>query len=261
MQVAHITPTPMLLDVLGPLETYHLCLTDLVLRDEVYTDFYRKRVEAGGNWVILDNDAFENRSRVPVLDRLIAAAQLLRPSEVILPDVIGGTAAENVRLAKEGARALQKYPHLRGTRFMAVPQGRTVEEFLECADGMARIDEVGTFGIGYGATKHLETSRGRLLKLIALKYPHHRYHLLGCYPDMSDFSDPEVNKIARGLDTCKFVRYGLSLLTPTFENPIPYPGRGPEYFQRVVESPTQLECIRENIVYWRTQAQKTVIPA
>lgn len=259
MQVAHITPTPMLPEVIGLLETYHLCLTDLVLRDEAYTDFYRRRVEMGGNYVILDNDAFENRSRVPVLDRLIAAAQLLRPSEVILPDVIGGSAAENVQLAKEGARALRKYPHLRNTNFMAVPQGRTVEEFLACADGMAQIDDVSTFGIGYGATKHLKTPRGRLLKLIALKYPHHRYHLLGCYPDMSDFDDPEVNKIARGLDTCKFVRYGLSLLTPTKENPVPYPGRGADYFQRQIESPTQLECVSENIVYWRNQALKTAM--
>jgi len=254
VKVAHITPTPLIEAVLGPADDYHLCLTEMVLNDDAYRMRYHRRM-LRGDFIMLDNGAFEHPGVEPSLKDLEQAAFFLTPAEIILPDVIGGTVDDNIKMAVSGAKHFRGKSKFVGTKMMAVPQGPTIKEFMRCVEEMARIPGVTTIGIGYGATKHLKVPRPHIYNVAQTIAPQHAFHFLGCYPDMSDFEYPEVNHRVRGIDTCKFIRYGLACLPVTLEKIPEYPGRGDDYFQTDATDPDQLQMIQQNMLYWRTHAR------
>lgn len=179
MKVATILPQPYL--SLIKQEDYHMCLANLIGAPgmEAYTEFYRKQGFNKNSYLIMDNGLIEGNPR-PV-DELIYKAQYLQADEFILPDVFCDSKA--TLEAIQGAYELGKSS---GIKMMAVPQGNTLDEWLDCASEI-----IGNFrGIEVlGIPKVLVKIAGRDGRLIAIrkleeKSPmlrHKEIHLLGCW--------------------------------------------------------------------------------
>jgi len=110
-----------------------LCLSNLVIRDELYAEFHRQQV-ANGKLVILDNPVHEN---VEIsIDDWIGAAQFLKPTVVIIPDVIDDVSA-TVAYAKTYRKEIQRVSPQ--SHLMAVPHGVEHGDFLSCARELAAL--------------------------------------------------------------------------------------------------------------------------
>lgn len=144
MRIANITPPALLQQTLSAEERYHLVLVSQVLGSPEYLAFYQQRL-AQGDFVILDNDAFENQGVATPIERLIEAAQLLKPSEIVLPDNFTADAETNVLLAMESISALANADL--DMPYMAVPHGTSWRDYLQCVNHMASLPGVETLGI------------------------------------------------------------------------------------------------------------------
>ena len=75
---------------------YHLALTHLVLKYSEYAEFYKKKREQG-DFVILDNSLIE-LGKAASLHKVLEAAKIINPSEIVLPDVFNDWVIENYLL-------------------------------------------------------------------------------------------------------------------------------------------------------------------
>lgn len=177
-KVAEIVPVAHLEDI----ETnhYHMCLAHLVVQDERYASFYR-RMAAEGKYVLMDNGAAEN-SQLSVND-LLATYQIVDPTEIVIPDTI----CDKDATLEKAREFISKYSHL-PYRFMAVPQGRTIGEWCQCAKELMRMPRINSIGI----SKFLNIATGdKYARLRAAEYIDSiatlmygnediEIHLLGC---------------------------------------------------------------------------------
>lgn len=210
-------------------EPYHLCLLLECIGNAVYRDTYRDIVERGHH-VILDNSAHElGHSRD--VSQLIEVAKEIRPTEVVLPDRLF-FGDDTAKLSGEAAELIRyKLP---GIGMMAVPQGRTIEEWKNCLANLLYIEGLTCIGI----SKDYEVWPGGLRYLVSLVPSHMSIHLLGLGRHPMgllgvgrDFSN------VRGIDSAKpfvYAQAGIkldgSLLTPQ------YPGRSHDYFESQIDS-------------------------
>lgn len=175
MQVASIVPIPYLDLIKG--KPYQMCLAHLALTSDIYADFYREESK-NGSFVLMDNGAAENAQLF--LDALLTIVEKIAPTELVLPDVI----YEGKTTVDLSYRAMHKlkgeYPEL---KLMAVPQGRTVDEWLDCALDM--LDwPIDTIGISKFASLRLGPCiRSTLLGLIQHQLQDKQVHMLGCAYD------------------------------------------------------------------------------
>lgn len=258
MKVAHITPTSLLREVLDPNQDYHLVLTNQILGDQEYLNFYRERV-AQGDYVILDNDAHElkDANQMMKIDMLNEAIDLLRPSEVVLPDKFGTGMRETLEYAQEGLDKLHKGPWA----WQGVPRGKTLSEYLECAAQMiVGFPNIHCLGVYYLTEIELNIPRPMLVpmmveKLKILGYICPDIHLLGEGRTLESMKEaqyfpPEV----RGLDTAKIVNWGLEGKLVSANNIPPHRGRAKNYFSVAIADSLEIcrkQIIRDNIEYWR----------
>lgn len=137
MRLCVITPVSHL-----DLATYgsgiHMALTHLVNSNEDYANAYR-RFQAKNEYTILDNSAFEMEQQGKGLDPepVLSAAKQIGADEVIATDVLcDGPATvkatrnfirEYEKFFSEQIRLDQPIP-----KIMAVPQGKTIEEWIDC---------------------------------------------------------------------------------------------------------------------------------
>lgn len=121
-----------------------MALTHQVLRDARYRDYFRSLTERG-EFVILDNSAFELGEAVGDKYIVEAAAQI-HPSEIVLPDILH----DGPKTIERVTSFISKHATAFGntTRFMAVPHGENVQEYIECYAKLSAVPEVGTLGIG-----------------------------------------------------------------------------------------------------------------
>jgi len=191
MRVATILPSAYL--HLTETDDYHLCLAQAIGVDERYTAFY-KRIAAEDKFVILDNGAAEGE--LPTIEELYDKAIMLGASEIILPDVMFDTKAT----LEEGYKAidyLSKKKHY--FEVMAVPQGKTLEDWMSCALEMLKwpITSVGIpknlvrTGGYFGRLRALKT----FLKLKSARGV--GIHLLGCWEDPREVAI--INSIIEGI--------------------------------------------------------------
>jgi hypothetical protein len=117
-----------------------------------YTQYFRQK-SAEGKWVILDNSAYEigkleatqatGQGLGP--DLVLQAAEIINPSIVIAQDVLCDSQA-TIESTKDFIRHVE-YKGLRGKfQIMAVPQGKTKDEWLMCFETlshMKHIDQIG----------------------------------------------------------------------------------------------------------------------
>lgn len=139
-RVAHIVPVQQLADTEDM--QYHMCLAHLVGNEE-----YRKhfaKMAANGRFVLMDNGAAEGSQLQP--ERLLEMYEQINPTEIVLPDTLyePGSTIQKSRnflalLDKRGLGA--KY------RVMAVPQGRTLDEWAACARVFVKDTRVDSIGV------------------------------------------------------------------------------------------------------------------
>lgn len=129
---------------------YHMCLAHLVheenedrrwsvTTDYRYTSFYR-RMSDEGKFVIMDNGAAENAQLGEY--ELLEMYELIRPTEIVVPDTLLDSADTLWKMSKFVA-AHGDLPY----RFMGVPQGKTLTEWIDCANVMMACPRINTIGI------------------------------------------------------------------------------------------------------------------
>lgn len=246
-KIAHLTPVPMLRKVLTEKETFHLTLTNLVLNDDVYLEFYQKRI-AQGDYVVMDTPAFET-SEPTSIGAVETAAARLNPSEVVLPDDVG-SGSNTVLLAKRTKEKLALASYSGKT--MAVPHGRDIREYLTCAIELVEEIGVDVLGVVEEIPELFGHSRLEVVQKIHNRLPEAQFHLLGVDEELLDFWVPDHLPV-RSIDTAKFVVYGLNgiRLDPE-KKPPTYPGRKTVggragYFYHNINDKETIETIRHNI--------------
>lgn len=138
MQLILIPPKSLLYTVAA--RGWYLALPQLAY-DIEYRRFHKGRHPS--QWLILDNGAAEGH--MPTMDELLRCAEDLEADEVVVPDVLG-----NMEGTLGGARVFGKYSKSEfshGTKFMAVLQGRTLQELKTCLDEYMLMGWVDTIGI------------------------------------------------------------------------------------------------------------------
>lgn len=127
---------------------YHMCLAHLVHEefmdwgatgDHRYTKFYR-RMSDEGKFVLMDNGAAEN-SQLGI-DELLAMYDMVNPTEIVVPDTLLD--------GKDTLQKMDKFVSKHGDlpyRFMGVPQGNNLSEWMDCARAMVGCERIKTIGI------------------------------------------------------------------------------------------------------------------
>lgn len=178
-RIAHIVPVAHLEQT--RYNSYHMSLAHLAEKNAEYCQFYH-RMHAEGKFVIMDNGCAEN-AQIDV-DRLIAVAEQLHPSEVVLPD----TLYDGEDTFRKSSAAIDKFKNQLSfdVQFMAVPQGKTVEQWFESAKQLLTLP-INTIGVSKFLPIITKDPNSRL-KAVALldryldqnNMRHIEIHLLGC---------------------------------------------------------------------------------
>jgi hypothetical protein len=203
MQVATILPTAYLPMIEN--EKYHMCLAHLIGKDKKYTEFYQKIAQKEDNYVIMDNGVIEGNQRP--IDELVKKATLVGADEMILPDVYMDEDATLEHSYDALDYIQQFYPSGLDLKLMAVPQGKTLDEWLECANIMIGWD-IDCLGIPKVLTKIVGRD-GRLeaLKALGNKVRGLDIHLLGCWNSPIEImliekaAQAKIIKPVRGVDS------------------------------------------------------------
>jgi hypothetical protein len=207
VRLAHLAPTSVLSETIGDQMT-HLCLANLILEDREYLEFYSYQARRGAH-VILDVPAFE---RIQMsTDDLLEAIRGLQPAQVILPDDMDDPAVSLIRM-KEAARAIWDWKW--GVDLLAVPHGRTVEEYLANAGECAEIRGVTTLGIQEEIEEDFGIYRGDMVRMMYDRYPHKRLHFNGWTDGFEELEDRNCQTLVSTADSAKLVVYGIHCLEP-----------------------------------------------
>lgn len=242
MKVAFITPTPML-EEFATRSQYHLVLAHIYEVDAEYRKFYKERV-AAGDFVILDNSAYELQESVAV-ERLLQCALDLNPTAVFLPDCRFNT-ERTIELAEEAYKVLGGH----SWKLFGVPQGNDLSSILKCYHWFANQTWIDGFGLyeEIGEVAGLGTRKDFLQYISEHDYifSDKHYHLLGMEEDLTQIEALGKFPWVSGIDSAKAVVYGLSGIwldaTGTEEA---YPHRPEGYFQ--ISDRSQEDCIYNNI--------------
>lgn len=197
MHVALIFP-PALLKKYGETTRYHLVLPHLFPQKR-YRDFYQERSEQG-DYIILDNGAAEGYTfGTP---HLYHVAETMKVQEIVVPDTL---ADYNDTIAK--GLAFTRYTR-EGYRYMAVAQGATINEVMQCIDMYVtdtKFMYVTTIGIPRLINMFDPNGRRRITELIISKGYNRavEFHYLGASAPLievsalAEYHEPDF----RGIDT------------------------------------------------------------
>jgi len=258
LRLYHIPPARLATQVIPQEEDGHLCVADVVLSHREYAEYYRSRSDRG-DWLTLDTAAFEGKV-TPVKD-LFEATQLVRPKEIVLPDLYrdaNGTIETSLAAAKE----------LRGVgyegQFMVVPHGQTWHDYLYCCEYLiAELGDETCIGIIEETDDLYNITRPIAVEILDGIFPESPFHFNGVTEHLGECFDPDILQRVRSVDTSKFVVWGLNGVNvdPTkilagVQTVPPYPGRKSlggrtGFFDRQHASEEALQITRTNINRWR----------
>lgn len=122
---------------------YHLALAHRVLSDDIYMSYYKEK-SVQGHYVILDNGACELGESIRKED-LLRAAELIQPTQIILPDKLND-AEVTIRISTDFIKFAAGHLSAKVT-FMAVTQGVTRDEWLNCYNEFSNNTKIKTIGI------------------------------------------------------------------------------------------------------------------
>ena len=224
MKIAHEAPLS-IFDQVQELTDYDYALVHLF---EENKEYFNKFVEARdkGREIILDNSIFELGTAWDS-DRFAYWVEKLKPDWYIVPDVL-----DNKDATIDSFDAfVEKYPDLPGKR-IAVAQGSTYEELVECYEYLAYHHKVDKIGLSFNHpffqelnlhNKYYNMMFGRQMtltsmledKIINKDKPH---HLLGCglpqeFKDYVDYkwidSIDTSNPVMHGIKNVRYLEHGL----------------------------------------------------
>lgn len=176
MKAATIVPQPYLHLIAN--EDYYMALAHLIGKAgfESYTEFHKEVGHDPNKFLVLDTGLIEGDPRP--IEELVEKAAYLKADEMVLPDVFMDK-DETLRESHEALMYVQSvYPTV---RMMAVPQGRSLEEWIECAREILTWP-VHTIGVPKVLTK-LAGRDGRIMALEAIQehLGDKEVHMLGCW--------------------------------------------------------------------------------
>jgi hypothetical protein len=208
---AVVAPPPVLqkLDEHGVLGETHLLLAhDVVKKSSQYFDLFRRRGTHIQRWkfpfskhelIILDNSIIELGAAVNS-QMIVTAAKIVHPTIIVLPDVIldcKATIKKSIDALFEWTTALvfAGYDNL-PIHYMAVVQGKTIDELLLCVQTFSKYSAITCWGIPRALVKQLG-SRCNAIEAIRRVDPIRDIHMLGfsddIYDDMYCAQDPTLN--------------------------------------------------------------------
>lgn len=176
--------------------SFHMAMAHLILEDDRYLEWSKEQKNLG-RYIILDNSA-PYFGRALDNESLFKCINMINPDEIVLPDVIGDF-KETVNRSLSFLKELEKVD----LRIMAVPQGNSLEEYIECYKIFSSDDKINVLGIPYTINnifseipKGNVSGREYLLKLLNQKgmlNPKKIHHLLG----FGDSGHIELKKLSR----------------------------------------------------------------
>jgi len=146
MKICHIVPADYI-EVCNQNSSMHLLISQEVLKNKKYQEKYLER-SLKSDFIIMDNGAFEYRTAAP-LDEVLKAVELVQASEMVLPDCYFDSKATIERVV-DALNDLEN-KSCRPKSLMAVPQGKTEREYMECFSKLLEVKEIDTIGFSYGA--------------------------------------------------------------------------------------------------------------
>jgi hypothetical protein len=229
MEFAPIAPLS-LFSTVATITPYRMALPSMYRTDQRNGGQYQyasrmRTAKAAGAYVILDNGVSEYK--YPLKGRkLMEVVRAIQPSELVLPDYLGDPAA-TVLGAYDGLNYFEHHmdPELL-PNFMAVAQGQSLSEYVDCIRSLATTDGISCIGLSKYFTENTHCPRSVLLeevhKLVevGLIPSEMKFHLLGISGEESVdiIADYAMSYIwLRGIDTCwpvLMAMKGLSITTP-----------------------------------------------
>lgn len=228
MQVCIISPVSHLknFSVLGDME---MSLAPLLDHEE-YVEYYKEQVKRG-KFVIFDNGAFELEEKLGRglgHSEVLELAKKIRPHEIICTDHL----FEKDKTL-DSTNKFVSYVRVAGNyvdgdvQLMAVPQGRTIDEWFQCYKAMLNMKEITTIGLSkvsvpqcfIGNREELGAiTKGRILctsEIVARGLEPDKYkktvHLLGSDAWMGyEVRVQSQYKWIRSIDSSAPVHYGLN---------------------------------------------------
>jgi len=187
----------------GMLGDYHLLLAhDVVANPSEYHRIYGNQ----GYHIIMDNSVIELGHPVD-LEFMRTAVGLTQADVFALPDKLldqQGTINSTMTALNEWHTLITDQ-----TKAMAVPQGATWDEWVECVEAFAAYDEIAWIGIPRNVRNRLNTSRKYAVSTVKALCPNKKIHLLGFSNDLRD--DVEAASLAdvEGIDSAVPSRMGM----------------------------------------------------
>lgn len=245
MKVATIVPTSYL--ELTKDDDYFMCLAHLVETDDTYAKFFFDRVQEG-KFVIMDNGAAEHAQ--PDAGTILRVAGKVHPSELVLSDVLFH---KDETLIKS-FEALTFYLDMIGhgvVKFMAVPHGKTFEEWVECAKEFCMCPDIHTIGISKFITNQFgDNARLRAVEALQPFIGDKEIHLLGCWSDPMEPSGINLHCKARGFKGPRGVDSGIAYAF-SMKGQIMLKSERPQDEIHFDRADADIELLRDNIQVWK----------
>ena len=188
-------------DLSEDFNSLHMIMAHLILEDNTYAQWSKERKKLG-RYVILDNSApyFEH-----ALDdiSLLKCIDLIEPNEVVLPDIINNF-KETVQRHLRFMELLRTKKYL---KLMAVPQGNTLQEYIQAYKLFSSDKRIEVIGVSYTVDnlfahktipKKYISSREYLINILHKKgilNTNKEHHLLG----LSSSGNIELNRLKKFL--------------------------------------------------------------
>ena len=150
-------------------------------------------------YVIMDNSLIEKENAIDIIE-LYKAAKQCGADEIIIPDVLQDSLGTLMSLLKS-YELLKEYTcdHI-DIKLMAVCQGKTLEEFINCYTFLETCSYISTIGIPKIAETLHENGRPGLEDLWVDSRKN--IHLLGCYTSLNEIRNYKYPSRIRSIDTC-----------------------------------------------------------
>lgn len=156
---------------------------------------YRQELGLPDNWfthVILDNSVIETGNAVD-MDVIFKAAEIVRPSCIVLPDVLedcDATIEGCTQAFDQWQSTLYKtYPsdtRMRDMPFLYVPQGKTLKEFTKSAEALrVGSDRIRYWGVPRNLVKNIKTRR-HAIEVVRELNDRRYVHMMGFSDDLVD---------------------------------------------------------------------------
>jgi hypothetical protein len=212
-----------------------------------YAKFYQKKAAELGQYVILDNDAYEG-SAVSI-ERTFLAIDIIQPQEVVLRDVLDNCLDTIISSFQAKEAIVARYGARPPFQIMAIPQGNNFGEWLYCLSQVYNLGDC--IGVPRRQADRMNTwlPHVRAIKSLWYERGHKPIHLFGAPHKWQCAAEVEKTfpSSVRGTDTAKPIHYAISEMPLDPDVDVPAMPRRPINFFTYELSPPQLALAQYNI--------------